>query len=114
MDTIDSYHFGQIVINGKKYSSDVTIFPDKVQDNWQRRKGHELSLDDIAGALTENPEVLIIGTGASGLVRVLPEVQREAEARGIKLIVEPTGEACELFNQLSRLQRVIAALHLTC
>ena len=114
MKAIDSYHFGQVVIDGEKYSSDVIICPDGVQGEWRRKKGHELALEDISGAMTGKPEVLLVGTGASGLMKVLPEVQREAEARSIKLIVQPTGEACEIYNQLSKSQRVVAALHLTC
>ena len=114
MNTIDSYHFGQIVINGKRYSSDVIIFPDRVQGDWYRKKSHELTLKDIVGILGESPEILLVGTGASGLMRVLPEVRQELEARGIQLIVEPTAEACDLYNQLSRSQRIVAALHLTC
>ncbi len=114
MNIIDSYHLGQIVINGKKYSSDVIIFPDRVQGGWWRSKGHQLSLEDINDAIAENPEVLIVGTGVSGLVTVLPEVKQEIAARGIKLIVEPTSEACKTYNRLSRSQKVVAALHLAC
>ena len=111
---IDSYHFGEIVINGRKYSSDVIIFPDRVQDNWWRSKGHEICLEDITEIMNENPEVLIVGTGHSGLVTVLPQVQQEIEQRDIKLIVEPTHEACNIYNRLSPFRRVVAALHLTC
>ena len=114
MNIIDSYHFGQIAIDGKKYSSDVILFPDRVQDIWRRNKSHELTLEDISEAINENPEVLIVGTGASGLMRVLPDVQKELEARDIKLIMEPTNEACDIYNQLSHSQKVVAALHLTC
>lgn len=114
MSTIDSYHFGQIVIDGKKYSSDVIIFPDRVQANWHRSKGHELSLEDITGVVAEKPEVLIIGTGASGLLRVPPEVSSQVAAQNIKLMVAPTGEACDLYNRLSCEQKVAAVFHLTC
>ncbi len=114
MNVIDSYQFGQIVINGKKYSSDVIIFPDRVQDAWWRSKGHELSLEDITGVMAENPEVLIVGTGASEQMKVPPEVQKDIEARDINLIVEPTSEACNTYNWLSRTQKVVAALHITC
>ncbi len=114
MNIIDSYRFGKIVINGREHSSDVIIFPDRVQSDWRRNKSHELSLTGITGVITENPDVLVVGTGASGLMKVLPEVQREAEAHNIQLIVQPTGEACEIYNQLCHSQRVIAALHLTC
>ena len=114
MNIIDSYQFGQIVVNGNKYSSDVIIFPDRVRGNWWRKTGHQLCLEDIAEVLTENPEVLVVGTGASGLTTVLPEVKEGVKARGIKLIVETTDKACHTYNQLCHSQRVVAALHLTC
>ena len=114
MNKIDSYHFGQIVISGRKYSSDVIIFPDRVQDTWRRSSSHQLSLKDIAEVIAENPEVLIVGTGAAGLVKVLPEVKQATEAQGIKLIAEPTGDACNTYNSLSHSQKTVAALHLTC
>lgn len=114
MNTIDSYSFGQIVINGQKYTSDVIVFPDRVQGDWWRDEGHELNLKDITGIINVNPDILLVGTGAPGLMKVLPEAEREAEVRNIQLIVQPTGEACDIYNQLSQTQRVVAALHLTC
>ena len=114
MNIIDSYHFGQIVINGKNYTSDVIVSPDSVKDNWWRKKGHELSLEDITGALAEKPEVLVVGTGASDLMEILPEVKQAIGTQGIKLIAEATEAACQAYNQLCRSQRVVAALHLTC
>jgi hypothetical protein len=111
---IDSYQFGQISVGGRKYTSDVLIFPDRVEDNWWRKSGHQLCLEDIADVMAESPEVLIVGTGASGLVEVLPEVQQAAEAQGIELIVETTDKACHTYNRLCPSQRVVAALHLTC
>jgi len=114
MNIIDSYRFGQIVVNGKTYTSDVIIFPDRVNDNWRRKTSHQLHLDELSEAIAEKPEVLVVGTGASGLMEVLPEVEQRLEAQGIKLIAEPTGEACDIYNQLCHSQKVVAALHLTC
>lgn len=114
MNIIDSYQFGIIVVSGKQYTSDVIIFPDRVKDSWWRKTGHQLCLDDIAEVLTENPEVLVVGTGASGLMKVLPEVRQVVDAQGIELIAEATDKACHTYNQLCRSQRVVAALHLTC
>lgn len=113
-NTIDSYQFGSISVNGRQYTSDIIIFPDRVRANWWRRSGHQLCLDDIAEVIAEKPEVLIVGTGASGLMEVLTEVWEAAQAEGIKLIVECTDKACLLYNQLSPSQRTVAALHLTC
>jgi len=114
MNIIDSYRFGLIVVNGKHYTSDVIIFPDRVHDNWWRNTSHQLHLDELSEAIAAKPEVLIVGTGASGLMKVLPEVEQSLEAQGIKLIAQPTGEACNLYNQLCHSQRVVATLHLTC
>ncbi len=114
VNIIDSYQFGQIVVSGQKYTSDVIIFPDRVRDNWWRKTGHQLCLKDIAEVMTENPEVLVVGTGDSGLMKVLPEVERAVETQGIKLIMETTAQACHTYNQLCHSQRAIAALHITC
>jgi len=114
VNIIDSYQFGLIAINGKKYSSDVIVFPDRVRHNWGRKVSHQLCLEDIAEAMSENPELLIVGTGASGLMRVLPEVEQLAQAWKIRLIVGTTDKACNTYNQFCHSQRVVAALHLTC
>lgn len=111
---IDSYQFGLISVNGKQYTSDVIVFPDRVKDNWRRRSSHQLFLDDIAEVMAGKPEVLIVGTGASGVMKVLPEVQQAADAQDIKLIVETTDKACHTYNRLSHSHRAVAALHLTC
>ena len=114
MNMIDSYQFGQVIVSGKKYTSDVIIFPDRVKGNWRRRTSHQLRLDELSEVIAEKPEVLVVGTGASGVMRVLPEVRQRLEAQGIKLIAEPTDEACQMYSQLCQSQRVVAALHLTC
>ena len=114
VNTIDSYQFGQVVVKGRKYTSDVIIFPDRVRDNWWRKSGHQLCLEDIAEVITEKPEVLVVGTGSSGLVKVLPEVRQVVEAQGIELIVEATDKACHTYNHICHSQRAIAALHITC
>jgi len=111
---VDSYQFGLVVVNGKKHTSDVIIFPDRVRGNWRRKMGHQLCLSDIAEVMAENPEVLVVGTGAAGLIKVSPEVQQAAEAQGIKLIAEATAQACHTYNQLCQSRRVVAALHITC
>jgi hypothetical protein len=111
---IDSYEFGLVVINGQHYTSDVIIFPDRVRDNWGRRSGHQLCLEDLAGVIAESPEVLIVGTGAMGLVKVLPGVKPSLETCGIKLIAEASEQACQTYNRLCHSRKVVAALHLTC
>ncbi len=111
---IDAYDFGRIVIDGTVFTSDVIIFPDRVKDEWWRKDGHVLHVEDIEAIVKEKPEVLIVGTGKYGVMKVLRQTREYIESNGIELIVEPTDKACEMYNQISREKRVIAALHLTC
>jgi hypothetical protein len=57
----------------------------------------------------------VVGTGYSGLVKVLPEVEEALKERGIKLIAQSTREAYKTFNELLKAgKRVAGAFHLTC
>ncbi len=111
---IDSYEFGRIVINGKRYNSDLIVFPDKVRDGWWRKEGHRLHVEDLKDVLEAKPEVLVVGTGYSGLMTVPPETRKYVESEGIELIAQRTAEACKTFNRLVQSRKVVAALHLTC
>ncbi|MFC2045432.1 MTH938/NDUFAF3 family protein [Chloroflexota bacterium] len=111
---IDSYRFGLVVIGGRRYTSDIIIFPDRIQDNWRRMSGHRLCSEDIAGIVNERPEVVVVGTGVAGLMKILPEVQQAVDNQGIKLIAETTDKACRSYNRLCCSVKVVAALHITC
>lgn len=63
---IDSYQFGQIVIDGVSYNSDCIILGDSVQSNWWRKKGHLLSAEDIEIVLTARPSVLVVKVSNGG------------------------------------------------
>ncbi len=114
---IDSYEFGRIVIDGRRYTSDVIVFLDRVLDGWWRKEGHHLNVEDLKEILDAEPkpEVLVVGTGYSGLMKVSNEVKETLSSRRVELIFEPTEQACKTFNELLESgRRVIAAFHLTC
>lgn len=112
---IDSYNFGEIVIDGKKYDEDTIIFDKEVFSPWWREKGHLLSKEDLSEILKKEPEILIIGKGAAGIMQVPEEVQNFIVSQGIQCLILNTKEACDKFNELkSSDKKVIAALHLTC
>ncbi len=111
---IDSYSFGRIVINGKIYTSDVIIYPGRVDASWWRKEGHMLQLADLAEALQAKPDVLVIGTGYAGVMRVPRETVDRIAAQGIEVKVERTPMAVEVYNNLHGAKTVIAALHITC
>jgi len=72
---IESYDFGRIVINGRTYTTDVIVLPDRVFSSWWRRAGHKLVPADLDEVVAARPDVLVVGTGYSGLMRVLPETE---------------------------------------
>ena len=112
---IEFYDFGEIIVNGKRYSRDLIITPSRIIPNWWRREGHRLCLEDLREVLNEQVDVVILGTGYYGLVEVDNEVKEYFENRGVKVIIKPTREAVREFNNLiSSGKRVLGAFHLTC
>jgi len=112
---IDSYQFGKIVIEGKSYSSDCIILGDSVQSNWWRKQGHLLSAEDIETVIAVRPSVLVVGCGASGLMKVPDRTQQVLQKHNIQLEALDTYKAVQRFNELSKAgENVAAALHLTC
>ncbi len=111
---IQAYRFGRIVIDSVVYNRDVIIFPDRVLSNWRRRDGHNLALEDLVEVLEGDPEVVILGQGAFGRMKVSDDVRESITERGIELIVFRTEGASKAYNELRERRRVIAALHLSC
>lgn len=112
---IEEYSFGRIKVAGKEYSSDVIIYPDRVDSSWWREEGHSLSPEDLAGVLLDPPAILVIGTGYAGRMAVPGETFENLRGRGMQVLVARTKDAVEDFNRLQRQHaRVVAALHLTC
>lgn len=112
---IEYYRFGQIKVNGKTYTSDVIIYPDgKVDDSWWRKEGHLLLPEDLKEVVRAKPDILVVGTGSPGLMKVPTSTREWVSSQGIKLIVEPTEKACHTYNDFCKSNRAAATLHLTC
>ena len=112
---IGEYRFGSIEIDGQTFSSDVIILPTQVHGNWWRGEGHLLKPADLTKVLEASPDVVIIGQGASGLMKVAPETHTCLMEAGIDVLCMPTAQAVEAYNErAARRENVAAALHLTC
>ncbi len=111
---IESYRFGEIVIDARRYSNDVIVYPDRIDSQWWREEGHSLSVSDVWEVLQSPPEVLVIGQGSPGRMDVPAETLRQLRDSGIEVIAEPTEQACRTYNRLRGTRRTVAALHLTC
>ncbi len=111
---IESYSFGSINIGGKTYKTDIIVFPDRINANWWREAGHQLNERDLQEVFNFNPEALVIGTGASGLMKVTESLQKKLINSGIEYIIKRTPNAVQEFNRLSKEKRTVGAFHITC
>lgn len=105
--------FGSVTAGNKKYNHDVHVDPD---GNIAPREGdHKVSADEIRTVLKSNPEVIVIGTGQFGCVKLSEEAVRVAEASGVKVVRGRTPKAIKKFNELiDEGKRVAAIVHVTC
>ncbi|HSS16990.1 MAG TPA: hypothetical protein VLQ29_08410 [Candidatus Dormibacteraeota bacterium] len=110
--------FGEIELEGKRYTHDVVIAGGKVR---KRKKGPSKRFREKFGhtPLSAREEIpwggkrLIVGTGAHAALPIMDEVLAEAKRRGIEIIAKPTSEVCELLKEVKKGQ-AYAILHSTC
>ncbi len=115
MPVIESYSFGRMIIDGRSFSKDIIIFPDNsILSPWWRNQGHSLEISDLENLIDMTPEVIIAGTGSSGLVRPTTELEDLMAQRSIKFVAQPTGEAVMTYNKISGTRRTGGCFHLTC
>ena len=112
---IEAYRFGEMVVAGRVFRRDLKIIEGRVRPDWWRKEGHYLQPEDLEDIWAASPEILVVGTGASGVMRIDPRVEEKAASLGIKLEAYPTAKAVERFNELWQAgRRVAGAFHLTC
>jgi len=112
---IEAYAFGRMTIDGTEYRSDLIIYPNgRVQDDWWRAAGHRLIADDIAELLATKPALLIVGTGAYGIMKVDPALRERLERDQIAFEAARSKAAVALYNENVDKRQTAACFHLTC
>jgi len=112
MMRIDSFYFGNIIINGRKIQSDVIV-------SWngeitEKEGNHVFGRKEYEDILLRNPEVIVIGTGTVPNVKIDPDIEVTAKLNGIEIISKPTMQAIQEFNKLAKKKRAVGVMHLTC
>jgi len=110
--------FGEIEIEGLRYDFDVVIDrgriarrKKKASKPYRAQFGHTpLSADE---AIPWGGPRLIVGTGASGALPIMPEVWREARRRHVEIVAVPTEQALALLAETAPTE-ARAVLHVTC
>ncbi len=112
MPKINSFSFGSLTIDRKKYEDDMVIHWDG--EITPRESSHTFSKNELIDLLLKGPEIVIVGTGTGGCVKIEKEAEKFARLKNIEFIVKKTPEAVEEFNKLSKNKKVIAVIHVTC
>ena len=116
---IDSVSFGEIVVGGETFTTDVHIRA----DGTARKRGkkavkklygtsHKIGPEELDGACQGHPAMLIIGTGHSGGAELTPEGAEFLQARHIAVKALATPEAVKAYNRAKGLKAAI--IHVTC
>jgi hypothetical protein len=116
---IDYSEFGSITIDGKTYDHDVVI---GLSGRIRKRKkklskrlygsSHIVSEAEAEAVFEKGCDLLIVGSGQDGNVRLSPEAQAYFDKRGCPVLLQPTQEAIRSFNQYQG--QKIALMHVTC
>jgi len=112
---IDSYSFGAIAVDGAEYHRDLIVYPERVQDGWRRKEGHSLGPSDLKEVFQYHPDVLVVGQGAYGRMKIADATLRRANEEGIELVAADTANSVQRFNEeMEKGAKVVGAFHLTC
>jgi len=119
MTKVNSFKFGSIILDGKKYSRDVFLYPD---GSIRKRKGgfwkfgsHAIKREEIEELVKSTPDVLIVGTGTDGKATLNTDADAFLKGSGVESVVVPSQEAVDKYNELSAQDKHPAALiHITC
>ncbi len=112
---ITHYSFGKMTIDGENYDYDLSISP-KGKIQGFSVQDHQINVQSIKNAMTDEVKTLIIGNGYSSMV-ILPsdtlDFLEELKTRGIEVKLVPTSEAVNLFNSIIK-KGLLFIFHLTC
>jgi hypothetical protein len=116
---IEATEFGAIRIDGKTYNHDVIIrLSGKVEKRRKRLSkeeygtSHILSKEEAKFVFENGAELLIVGAGQQGNVRLSPEASEYFDKKHCRVLVRPTPEAVRAFNHAR--EKKIALMHVTC
>ena len=118
---IDSTEFGSITIDGTTYSHDVLI---RLSGEVAKRKkklskkyygtSHIISRDEAEFIYEKGCDTLVLGSGQYGNVKLSPEAAEFFEHHDCRVILLPTSDAIETYNDTRGKAKTIGLFHVTC
>ena len=112
---ISSTKFGSIMVGNKKYDNDVFVsYKDTVKEG-ETNSRHLISKKELDLLLVDKPDVIVLGTGQEGCMKISPDSSELAKNRRIEIVESKTPDAIKKFNQLyASGRKVVGYMHVTC
>lgn len=117
---IEKVSWGKVKINGQTYHQALIIgekILERDKDKLENLFGttHQIGDWEQKLLLSENPEVILIVNGWSGLLKIDEEFKKKVEDTGIELRVVLTSEVVKEYNHLiAEGRKVNCLIHTTC
>ena len=117
---INATTFGTITINGKTYDHDVIIRLSGVVEKRRKRlskemygTSHVVSKAEAKFVFEDDCELLIVGAGQDGNVRLSPEASEYFDKKHCRVVLQRTPEAVLTYNKSPKKKKA-ALMHVTC
>lgn len=105
---ITGYGPGWVEVNDARHASSLIVLPNLLQPDWAVPDFDHLTAEHIAQIASLDPEVVLLGTGATHRF-AHPRIARPLLERGISLEYMDTAAACRTYNILMAEGRHVAA-----
>jgi uncharacterized protein len=107
---IRAWERGRVLVGDRWVGGNIIVSAERVITDWSAQDPETLALEDLAAALAQKPEIILIGTGEDASLPDVELMSALAE-RGIGLEFMTTPAACRTYNVLVHEQRrVVVAL----
>lgn len=117
--SIGSAEFGRVTVDGQEIDQDIHIRADgklkKRKKKWAREEygtSHVIGPRELEKLLKKGPDLIIIGEGFDGMIRLADEGRELLQERGVRWELLPTPDAVARWNEAEGRRALI--LHLTC
>ena len=111
--------FGWVKYRDEIYEHDILILADgtirkRNETELMRKFGtlHAVGIEEIKFLMESNPEVIVIGTGQSGELKLTQEARVFIKKTGIRAVEGLSPKACKFFDTLT--EKKAALIHVTC
>ena len=108
MNAFTGYGDGHVVINGRRVTTSVVVFADRLIEPWEAGPAESLATADVAFLAALPLEIVLLGTGPR-MHLIHPRIYAPLSAARIGVEVMDTPAACRTYNILLAEGRKVAA-----